>query len=144
MSRNLVEEGKNNRKKIEIALATSNRSMTLSEIAEEAGLPVSTTKRHLDALTSIGRVHIEQYRGFNLYRWNGKEVYQDKVRLSENHILLIDAIINDWGNPFIRIKERKHGKDIGAIIIDEKRVNDFITKLKSIPQNLNNYKKDDE
>ena len=140
MSRRLVEEGERNRKKIEMVLATSKKPMTLSEIAEECSLPVSTVKRHLDMLASIGRVHIEHHRGSNLYRWNGKEVYQDKVFLSDDHILFIDAMINPWGRPFIRVKERKYGKDIGAIIIDEKRIDEFIEKLQSISQNLQQYK----
>ena len=136
MTRNLVREGERNRKKIEIVLAESERSMTLSEIAEKANLPVSTTKRHLDILASTGMVHVEQYRGFNLYRWNGKEIRQDKVSLSEEHILFIEAMKNSWGKPFIRIKERKYGKDVGAITIDEKHVDEFIAKLKSISEEI--------
>jgi predicted ArsR family transcriptional regulator len=136
-----MEEAEQTRKKIEVFLATAKRGMTLTEIAENVGIPVSTAKRHLDRLASIGRVHIEAYRGFSLYKWNGKEVYQDRVYLSENHVLFIDAMVNPWGKPFVRIKERKEGRDIGAIIIDEERVSDFIAKLDAISKNIKDYGK---
>ncbi len=37
--------------------------MTLTEIAKELNLPVSTVKRHLEKLISIDRVHTESYKG---------------------------------------------------------------------------------
>lgn len=150
MRTDLMEEAAKNRKKIEVALATAKRGMTLSEIAENVGLPVSTSKRHLDRLASMGRVHVKKYRGFSVYRWNGTEVYQTRVHLSENHILFIDAMINPWGKPFIRVKEAKRRpdsnrwNDVGAIIIDEKRVSEFVAKLDSISKNLRDYGKLEE
>jgi len=35
---------------------------------------VSTAKRHLDELKIIGKVDVEEHRGFNLYDWNKARV----------------------------------------------------------------------
>ncbi|MEM2258361.1 MAG: helix-turn-helix domain-containing protein [Candidatus Thermoplasmatota archaeon] len=136
MKRNLMKEGQMNKEKIKMVLASSKNPMTLTEIKEATGLPFSTVKRHLDILVSTGEVHIEHYRGFNLYRWNGEKIQQDKVFLSDDHVLLIDTIINPYGMPVIRIKERKQGNDIGAITISEKVIDEFVNKLLSISKTL--------
>ena len=60
------------------------------------------------------------------------------MRLSKNHILYLDITINPWGRPFIGIKESKRGpitgnfEDIGAIIVDEKSVNELMEKLRKL------------
>lgn len=145
MRRDLIEKAEENRKKIESVLATAKRGMTLSEIAEATGLPVSTVRRHLNKLVSIGRVHVENHRGSNIYIWNGQGEYTEKVYLSKNHVLYIDAMINPWGRPFIRVKESKRipgtdvWEDIGAILIDGEKVYEFISKLTRVAENLKNY-----
>ena len=141
----LIKQSLENRKTVEKTLATAKRGMTLTDVAEATKLPVSTVKRHLEKLISIGRVHVDSYRGFSVYVWNGEKVYQDKIFLSENHILYIDAMVNPWGKPFIRVKESKRipgsnkWDDVGAILIDEKRIIDFIGKLSTIKQKLGKY-----
>ena len=81
--------------------------MTLTEISESVGLPLPTTKRHLDYLESIGRLHVEEHRGSKLYKWNGVEKYQYNISVSKDHIIYIDTMVNNWGQPFVRVKERK-------------------------------------
>ena len=136
---NLIVQRDLNRKKIEKAIATSNREMTLTEISESVSLPLPTTKRHLDYLESIGRLHVEEHRGSKLYKWNGVEKYQYKISVSEDHIIYIDTMVNDWGHPFVRVKERKNGNDIGAIIIPQNYLDIFLDKLKNAKDNLPNY-----
>jgi len=145
MRRDLISKSVENRKKIEKLLATAKRGMTLTEIARELNLPVSTVKRHLEKLISIGRVHTESYKGATYYIWNGEEKYQYKVFLSDNHVLFIDAMVNPWGRPFVRIKESKRipgtneWEDVGAIIVDSRKLSEFIEKLKEIEKNLDKY-----
>lgn len=136
---NLIEQRDLNRKKIEKAIATSNREMTLTEISESVGLPLPTTKRHLDYLESIGRLHVEEHRGSKLYKWNGVEKYQYNISVSKDHIIYIDTMVNNWGQPFVRVKERKNGNDIGAIIIPQNYLEIFLDKLKNAKDNLPNY-----
>lgn len=141
----LKEKATKNRKKIEETLATAKKGLSLSELSERAEIPVSTAKRHLDQLSSKGRVHVEKHKGFNVYRGNGKRSSQDKLHLSENHILFIDAMVNPWGEPFIRVKETKKRpnsndwEDVGAIMVDENSVGEFIEKVNSISENLGGY-----
>ncbi len=141
----MISKSVENRKKIEKLLATAKRGMTLTEIARELNLPVSTVKRHLEKLISIGRVHTESYKGSTYYIWNGFERYQYKVFLSDNHVLFIDAMVNPWGRPFVRIKESKRvpgtneWEDVGAILIDSRKLSEFIEKLKEIENNLDEY-----
>jgi len=145
MRRDLISKSVENRKKIERLLATAKRGMTLSEIARELNLPISTVKRHLEKLISIGRVHTESYKGSTYYIWNGEEKYHYKVFLSDNHVLFIDAMVNPWGRPFVRIKESKRipgtneWEDVGAIIVDSRKLSEFIEKLKEIEKNLDKY-----
>jgi len=145
MRRDLISKSVENRKKIEKLLATAKKGMTLTEIAKELNLPVSTVKRHLEKLISIGRVHTESYKGSTYYIWSGFERYQCKVFLSDNHVLFIDAMVNPWGRPFVRIKESKRvpgtneWEDIGAILIDSQKLSEFIEKLKEIENNLDEY-----
>lgn len=136
---NLIEQRDLNRKKIEKSIATSNREMTLTEISESVGLPLPTTKRHLDYLESIGRLHVEEHRGSKLYKWNGVEKYQYNISVSKDHIIYIDTMVNNWGQPFVRVKERKNGNDIGAIIIPQNYLEIFLDKLKNAKDNLPNY-----
>lgn len=132
-----------NRKKIEVALATAKRGMALSQIANETKIPLSTVKRHLDHLISIGRAHTENYGTFNVYYWNGEGTYQDKIFLSDNHLLFIDAMISQWEKPFIRIKESKkvlgEWKDMGAIIIDPEKIPELMPKLQNIEKRMSEY-----
>jgi len=150
MRRDLISKSVENRKKIEKLLATAKRGMTLSEIARELNLPISTVKRHLEKLISIGRVHTESYKGSTYYIWNGDEKYQHKVFLSDNHVLFIDAMVNPWGRPFVRIKESKRvpgtneWEDVGAIIVDSRKLSEFIEKLKEIEKNLDKYAESEE
>lgn len=119
--------------------------MTLTEIARELNLPVSTVKRHPEKLISIGRVHTESYKGSTYYIWNGFERYQYKVFSSDNHVLFIDAMVNPWGRPFVRIKESKRvpgtneWEDVEAILVDSRKLSEFIEKLKEIEDNLDKY-----
>ena len=142
MRRDLISKSAENRKKIEKLLATAKRGMTLTEIARELNLPISTVKRHLEKLISVGRVHTESYKGSTYYIWNGDEKYRFKVFLSDNHVLFIDAMVNPWGKPFVRIKESKRipgtneWEDVGAIIVDSKKLSEFIEKLKEIEKNI--------
>ena len=148
MRSDLALKSAENRKKIEQVLATAERGMTLSEIAKAAELPVSTVKRHLEKLVTIGTVHVESYRGFNVYIWNGDKQYRDKIFLSKNHVLFIDTMINPWGKPFIRIKESKRNpitgewEDIGAILVDSKRIKDLIQKLVKIEESIEKYREE--
>ena len=80
--------------------------MTLSEIAEATGLPTTTVKRHLERLISIGRVHAEHHKGSTVYYWNREGEYSEKVKLSGNHVLYLDMMINPWGKPFIRVESK--------------------------------------
>ena len=150
MRRDLISKAVENRKKIEKLLATAKRGMTLTEIAKGLNLPVSTVKRHLEKLISIGRVHTESYRGLTYYIWNGEEKYQHKVFLSDNHVLFIDAMVNPWGRPFVRIKESRRNpstnewEDVGAIIIDSRKLSEFIEKLKEIEKNIDEYAESEE
>jgi len=145
MREDLIKKGEKNRKQIEKTLATAKKGMTLTEVAESAKLPISTVKRHLDKLMSIGRVHADSYRGFSVYVWNEEGEYKDKIFLSENHILFIDAMVNPWGKPFVRVKEAKKipgsdcWDDMSAILIDQKRIGDFIGKLSAINEKLGKY-----
>jgi len=136
---NLIEQRDKNRKNIEKTIATSGKEMTLTEISESVGLPLPTTKRHLDYLESIGRLHVEEHRGSKLYKWNGVEKYQYNISVSKDHIIYIDTMVNDWGQPFLRVKERKNGNDIGAIIIPQNYLDSFLEKLKSAKENIHNY-----
>jgi len=148
MRSDLVLKSAENRKKIEQVLATAKRGMTLSEIAATAELPVSTVKRHLEKLVTIGTVHVESYRGFNVYIWNGDKRYRDKIFLSENHVLFIDTMVNPWGKPFIRIKESKRNpitgewEAIGAILVDSKRINELVQKLIKIGESMEKHKEE--
>jgi predicted ArsR family transcriptional regulator len=135
----LTEQREENRSKLEKVISTAGKAMTLSEIAELSGIPIPTVKRHLDYLESIGRIHIENYRGFRLYRWNGYTEYSDRLEISRDHTLFIDVMINQWDQPFIRVKERKNGNDIGAIIVPGKSVEEFIRKFVSVSKNLSRY-----
>lgn len=143
--RDLILKAEQARKLIERTLATSKTGMTLTEIVEATKLPPPTVKRHLEKLIAIGRVHVEYHRGSTLYYWNGDSKYQDRVYLSKNHILFLDVMVNPWGRPFIRIKESKRNpatgnfEDMGAIIIDEKAVDELIEKLRKLSQNLKHY-----
>jgi len=145
MKRNLLEQREyENRKKIEKILATSRQGMTISEIMKATGLSRPTVKSHLEKLMSIGRVEAVKYGDVSVvYFWNGEGKYQDKVKLSDRHILFLDVMINPWGKPFIRIKESKkigeRWEDIGAIIIDKKSVNKLIDKLKMMSKHLDEY-----
>jgi len=144
--RDLIARSARTRKAIEKVLATSRRGMTLSEIAEATGLPPTTVKRHLEKLVSIGRVRVEYHRGSTVYYWNGKGEYSERVKLSDNHVLFLDIMINPWGKPFIRVKESKRNpvtgefEDIGAVLIDEAKVNEFIDKLRKLSEKLSEYK----
>ncbi|MHB8559938.1 MAG: helix-turn-helix domain-containing protein [Thermoplasmataceae archaeon] len=136
---NLIAQRDLNRKNIEKTIATSKKEMTLTEIAESVSLPLPTTKRHLDYLESIGRLHVEEHRGSKLYKWNGVEKYQYKISISKDHTLYIDTMVNDWGQPFLRVKERKNGNDIGAIIIPKNYLDSFLENLKNAKENLPDY-----
>ena len=143
--RDLAIKSASTRKAVEKVLATSRRGMTLSEIAKATRLPHTTVKRHLEKLIAIGRVHVEYHRGSTIYYWNGKGEYSDIVKLSDNHILFIDVMVNPWGEPFIRVKESKRNpltgdfEDIGAVLIDESKIEEFIKKLKNISKKLEKY-----
>jgi DNA-binding transcriptional ArsR family regulator len=145
MREDLVKKAVENRRKIEKSFATAKKGMTLTELAEITKLPISTVKRHLEKLVSMGRVHVDSYRGFGVYVWNGKQVYQDRIFLSENHVLFVDAMINPWGNPFVRIKESKRipgtndWDTVGAVLVDNKRINELADKLNSIKSKLKEY-----
>lgn len=143
----LLEKANENRKQIERVLATSGkRGMTLSEIAKAVNLPITTVKRHLEKLISIGRVHVEGYAGFNVYIWNGEEQgFQRKIHLSHDHVIFIDAMINPWGQPFIRIKESKRNsltnewETVGAVLISKNCIDDFLKQLAAVSGNLDKY-----
>jgi len=136
----LLELASENRKKVERFLATSGtRGLTLTEVARGAKLSESTVKRHLEKLISIGRVHVERHGPVNIYYWNGDEVYQKRVRLSESHVLYVDMMINPWGKPFIRIKERKNDRDVGAVIVDARSVDELVEILKDMKKRLPSY-----
>ena len=143
--RDLIARSARTRKAIEKVLAVSRRGMTLSEIAEATKLPTTTVKRHLERLISIGRVHVEYHRGSTMYYWNGEGEYSERVKLSDSHVLYLDIMINPWGKPFIRVKESKRNpvtgefEDIGAILIDEAKVGEFIGKLKKLSEKLSQY-----
>jgi len=143
--RDLIARSARTRKAIEKVLATSQRGMTLSEIAEATGLPLTTVKRHLEKLMSIGRVYAEYHRGSTVYYWNGEGEYSERVKLSDNHVLFLDIMINPWGKPFIRVKESKRNpvtgefEDVGAVLIDEAKVDEFIGKLKKLSERLSQY-----
>ncbi len=70
--------------------------------------------------------------------------------LSDNHVLFIDAMVNPWGRPFVRIKESKRvpgtneWEDVGAILVDSKKLPEFIEKLKDIEKNLDKYAENEE
>ena len=138
----LVEAAADNRKKVEMTLATAKKgkALTLTEVATYADLPASTAKRHLDQLVAIGRVHVETYGSFNIYQLNGVGAYTDKIHLSEDHMLLVDALTNRSGTPYIRLKEsrRVHDgwKEIGAIVIGPEKVDELLEKLKTIRSNI--------
>ncbi len=150
MRKDLISKSVENRKRIEKLLATAKKGLTLTEIARELNLPVSTVKRHLEKLISIGMVHTEFYRGSTYYLWNEEGRYNRKVFLSDNHVLFIDVMINPWGRPFVRIKESKRipgtdeWEDIGAIIVNGKKLSEFIEKLKDIEENLDKYAEKEE
>ena len=139
MRPDLMKRAAENRKRIEKTLATAKRGMTLTEIARATGLPTSTVKRHLEKLIAIGRVHVESYGSFKVYFWNGDQVFQKKVFLSENHVLFVDAMINPWGKPFVRNPHTGEWEDKGAIIVDRTKIHDLISALASISENLDKY-----
>lgn len=72
MRTDLIKKSLENQKTVAKALATAKKGMTLTQTAEIAKLPVTTVKRHLEKLISTGRVHVDCYRGFNVYRLIGK------------------------------------------------------------------------
>ena len=51
----------------------------------------------------------------------------------------MDVMVNEWGKPFVRIKERKNGNDIGAIIIPKEDMDQFLHKMANIRENLPSY-----
>jgi DNA-binding transcriptional ArsR family regulator len=142
MRKDLIKQAIENRKTIEKTLATAEKGMTLSEIAEATKLPITTVKGHLDKLISIGSVRVVSYRGFGIYSLIGKEVYQDRIYLSEDNALFIDGLVDPAGKPFVRIKEAKRIPDsnqwgeVGAVLVDNKRIADLIGKLRSISKKL--------
>lgn len=141
--RDLIEKSYTIRNKIEKTLSNAgNRGLTLMEISRLTGVPPATVKRHLEKLVAIGRVDMELHRGSTIYRINGHLQYNDKVELSKDHILYIDAFVNPWGKPYIRIKERKRdpktGKfiDMGAVIVDREKIDEFLRKIRKISENI--------
>ena len=105
-------------------------------------MPLPTIKRHLEYLELVGRVHVEDHGGLKLYYLNGDGRFNERIQISPNKQIYIDLFYNPWGQPYIRIRERKRDKitgkweDRGAIIIDPKFLDEFIIKLKRIRQQV--------
>jgi len=141
MRPDLQETAASNRKLVEQALATAKGdSMTLTQVASQAKLQVSTVKRHLDFLVSIGRVHVEPYGNVKLYALNGKGAFTDKVSLSKDHTIWVDALTNRYGDSYVRLKEnRRMGdewREMGAIIVDPDKIPELIQKLNALKDNI--------
>jgi len=133
-----------NRKQIERFLAQKKgRGATISEMQSETNLTWQTIKRHLDKLESIGRVHVELFGKTQAFFLNGEEQFKEKVQFGK-HTLFIDCMISAWGEPFIRIKDRKKtdkgGEDVGAIIINKNKVKEVASKLMKMAPKLETYK----
>ncbi|MCE4598595.1 MAG: winged helix-turn-helix domain-containing protein [Desulfurococcales archaeon] len=144
--RDLIRSAYEARVRIEKELSKAGRhGLTLIEIARRTGLSPATVKRHLEKLVSIGRVDVEFHRGSAIYRINGRELYSETVELSKDHILYLDVFLNPWGRPYIRVKERKKDPytgeyiDIGAVIIDKDKIEEFIEKIKQLAKNIPKY-----
>lgn len=141
MRPDLQETAASNRSTVEQALTTAKGgNMTLTQVANQAKLPVSTVKRHLDFLVSIGRVHMDSYGNVNLYALNGKGAFQDKVSLSKDHTIWVDALTNRYGDSYVRLKENKRTGDewreMGAIIVDPDKIPELIQKLSALKANI--------
>lgn len=122
-------------------LATEHKPLSvndiLSKLHKEYNIIISprTLRYHLDFLIKIGRVHIKKIGGVTYYEWNGFHKYQERIYISDNHVLFLDVLINKQGKIYIRIKERKQGEDLGAIIIPLELIDELINKLKRLKEN---------
>jgi len=139
-----------NKQAIEKILANSHkRGLTITDIVNEFSkkqdrdISWQTVKRHLNRLAAIQRVDIEKHGNSEVYYLNGKGSFQDQVKLTMNQKLYLDIFRSPWGDPYIRVKESKRqGEqwvDKGAIIISQKAVDEFITKLEALKKNLKEY-----
>ena len=120
--------------------SAKGNSMTLTQVATQAKLPISTVKRHLEFLVSIGRVHMDSYGSVNLYALNGKGAFQDKVSLSKDHTIWVDSLTNRYGDSYVRLKETKRTgeewREMGAIIVDPEKISELIQKLSALKDNI--------
>jgi predicted transcriptional regulator len=137
-----------NRKRIIDVLKASRKGMSIVEIMRETNLSRPVVKKHLEKLISIGKVQPVRHSEINVvYFWNKEEKeYEDWVELSDNSILYLAIMRDPWGKLFIRLKEaRKTGhrwndwEDIGAIMVDKKKINELISKLETMLRKLENY-----
>jgi len=137
-----VEEG--NRHKIEMFFVSrKGKGATLTDIESETKIPRMTIKRHLDKMELIGRIHAEVVGKTNFYYFNGDGTHKDEVKFA-NHRLFIDIFVSSFGQPFLRIKDRKKTKtgeeeDVGAIIINKDKVKELAEKLLKIEPHLKDY-----
>jgi DNA-binding transcriptional ArsR family regulator len=131
------------RKSIEKYLAIKNRA-SINQISSDLDISWATAKKHLDHLEAIGRVHSEKLGNSIIYFFNGKGEWQDKVMLTDNHILFLDTFVSSFGEPFIRIKEAKREgnrwTNVGDVMITKNKIDDVIGFLKKVSMNIEKYR----
>jgi len=136
----LIED--ENRKKIERYLAIQQKA-SINQISSDLKISWATTRKHLDYLQSLGRVHGERLGNSIIYFFNGNGDWQDKIRLNQNHILFLDTFISSFGEPFIRIKESKKKDDawetFGEIMITKDTISEVIKFLEKVNKNISKY-----
>lgn len=142
MVQSIIENKK--RKEIEKYLV-QHRKATVNQIADHLNIHWITVQKKLDELESIGRLHKEKIGKTTIYYLNGVGKWQDKFKLNESTYLFADTFISPFGDPFIRLKETKKKEGnwtkFGEIMITKEKLNDVVTFLQKVRDELKNYNK---
>lgn len=114
------------------ALARNPKGLSISQLMEITKLSRITITTALERYMKIGRVHEEAYGNVNVYFLNGVGEYQKRIAMDMNGELFVDVFTNPWGKPFIRVKQRRNGKDMGAIIVDKRSITELTETLEKM------------